>query len=167
MKSTGRSRHQERSRESRIDRGALPGGASAGIAPDGIGPDAWAELVSRARDCQADAQRDLRVWLGDFRRCFTGHLFADPEAAYGEFVGELVDQIRYGILPDPRSLLAQARAMAMRKTAGRIRCLAAAARVLGSLPKRYRETLIRAQLAPGQSAPAPVNGTGALARQAG
>jgi hypothetical protein len=103
--------------------------------------------VERARDCDADAYQDLYLRLGGFRQCFTRQLFADPEGAYGEFVGELVDQIRYGFLRDPHSLLAEARARAMRKTADRIRSLTTAARVLSTLPKRHREVLIRAQLA--------------------
>ena len=100
-----------------------------------------------ARDCDADAYQDLYLRLGGFRQCFTRQLFADPEGAYGEFVRELVDQIRYGFLRDPHSLLAEARARAMRKTADRIRSLTTAARVLSTLPKRHREVLIRAQLA--------------------
>jgi hypothetical protein len=85
--------------------------------------------------------------LESFRHCFTRQLFGNPESAYGEFVRELVDQIRYGFLRDPDALLAQARAKAMRKTAERIRSLTSAARVLSTLPKRHREVLIRAQLA--------------------
>jgi hypothetical protein len=103
--------------------------------------------VERARDCDEDACRDLYLRLGGFRQCFTRQLFADPEGAYGEFVRELVDQIRYGFLRDPHSLLVEARARAMRKTADRIHCLTTAARVLSTLPKRHREVLIRAQLA--------------------
>jgi hypothetical protein len=105
-------------------------------------------LVKRTRDCDGDAYGELYLRLGDFRQCFARHLFADPEDAYGEFVRELVDQIRYGFLQDPDALLAQARTRAMRKTADRIQCLTTAARILSTLPKRHREVLIRAQLAP-------------------
>lgn len=109
--------------------------------------DAWSALVRHARNGDPEAYADLRLRLESFRRWFTRRVFADPEAAYGEFVGELVDQIRYGFLRDPRSLLAQARARAMRKTADRIRCLTTAARVLSAIPKRDREIWIRSQLA--------------------
>jgi len=54
---------------------------------------------------------------------------------------------RHGFLPDPDALLAQARKSAVRKASNRIRCLTMAARVLSTLPKRYREVLIRAELA--------------------
>jgi hypothetical protein len=109
--------------------------------------DAWSALVRHARNSDPEAYADLYLRLESFRRWFTRRVFADPEAAYGEFVRELVDQIRYGFLRDPRSLLAQARARAMRKTADRIRCLTTAARVLSAIPKRDREIWIRSQLA--------------------
>ena len=49
----------------------------------------------------------------------------------------------------------------MRKAADRIRSLTTAARILGSLPKRHREVLIRAELALCPSAPAGRSGDGA------
>jgi hypothetical protein len=132
--------------------------AFLGIGPDGIDEDAWSVLVERAGGCDADAYQDLYRRLGNYRQCFTPRLFADPDGAYGEFVQELVDQIRYGLLRDPHSLLVQARTRAMRKTADRIHSLTSAARVLSTLPKRHREVLIRAQLAVGSSARTGRNG---------
>jgi hypothetical protein len=165
MKPTGKIRHHERSRDSGTGTGQPPCEASLGIAPEEIDPDAWAELVRRARDRDVEAYRNLWLRLGGFRHCFAGHIFADPEGAYREFVRELVDRIRFGFLRDPHSLLAQARNMAMRKAADRIRCLTTAARILGSLPKRHREVLIRAELALGPSAQAGRNGDGAPVRR--
>jgi len=118
-----------------------------GMGPDSIDGQAWCALVKRARDGNENAYQELYLRLESFRHCFTRQLFGNPESAYGEFVRELVDQIRYGFLRDPDALLAQARAKAMRKTAERIRSLTSAARVLSTLPKRHREVLIRAQLA--------------------
>jgi len=146
MKSTDRAQHHARLKESGMDNCTLPSEASFGIGPEGADEIVWSALVERARECEADAHRDLSLRLADFRQCFTPQLFADPEAAYGDFVRELVDQVRYGFLQDPDSLLAEARVRAMRKTADRIRSLTTAARVLSTLPKRHREVLIRAQL---------------------
>ena len=158
--------HHVRSGEGRVDRCIPPSEASLGLGPDGADGDVWSALVKRARDCDADAYQDLYLRLGDFRQCFTRQLFADPEGAYGEFVRELVDQIRYGFLQDPNSLLDHARAKAMRKTADRIRSLTTAARVLSTLPKRRREVLIRAQLALCSSARIGRDGDGAPAPRA-
>ncbi len=120
--------------------------ALLGINPNGINEDTWPALVERASGCDGDAYQDLYTRLADYRQCFPRQLFGDPECAYGEFVQELLDQIRYGILRDPQSLLAEARTRAVRKTADRIRSLTTAARLLSTLPRRHREVLIRAQL---------------------
>lgn len=171
MKSTERVQHHARSREAGMDGCAPPLEASLGIDPDGVDEEVWSALVKRVRDGDPDAYRDLHRRLGDFRQSFTRQLFADPEGAYGEFVRELADHIRYGFLRDPHSVLAQARASAMRKTADRVRSLTIAARVLSTLPKRHREVLIRAQLALSSSArlghdcdATPEHGTRATAR---
>jgi hypothetical protein len=115
--------------------------------PDDMSGNAWSTFLERARSCDADAYQDLYLRLKRFRGCFTRHIFVDPEGAYCEFVTDLVDQVRYGFLPNPQSLFTQARASAMRKAAERIRCLTMAARVLSTIPKRHREVLIRAELA--------------------
>lgn len=118
-----------------------------GQLPTDIAGNAWSAFLEHARSCDADAYEDLYQRLKCFRSCFTRHIFVDPEGTYREFVRDLVDQVRYGFLPDSQSLFAQARISAMRQAADRIQCLTMAARVLSTIPKRHREVLIRAQLA--------------------
>jgi hypothetical protein len=115
--------------------------------PDDMSGIAWSTFLEHVRSCDAAAYEDLYQRLKRFRACFTRHIFVDPEAAYCEFVMDLLDQVRYGFLADPQSLFTQARASAMRKASERIRCLTMAAQVLSTIPKRHREVLIRAELA--------------------
>lgn len=121
--------------------------ASREVNPEGMSGKAWSTFLERARNCDAEAYQHLYLRLKRFRACFTRHIFVDPEVAYCEFVTDMVDQVRYGFLPDPQSLFTQARTIAMRKAAERIRCLRMAARVLSTIPKRHREVLIRAEQA--------------------
>jgi len=164
MKPADKVRRRVSSRQGGVSDGAPSDRASRMIDPGEIGGDAWAALVRHARNCAPEAYRDLHVRLSGFRHCFAGHLFADPEEAYGEFVRDLVDGIRYGFVRDPESLLTQARSLSMRKTADRIGCLTAAARVLSAMSKRDRDLWIRSQLAL-QSSPGAAPQNAASARK--
>ena len=134
-------------KDGEVATGALPDDAFREANPNNVSGEAWSALLQHARGCEPQAYEDLYLRLRQFRQCFTPRVFPDPEDAYRQFVGELVDQIRNGFLVDPRALWIQARKSAVRKASNRIRCLTMAARVLSTLPKRHREVLIRAQLA--------------------
>jgi len=147
MKPAGKGRRKVSIRQGVAGNGTPSDKACRVIDPGEIGGDTWSALVRHARNSDAEAYSELCLLLEGFRPWFTRRVFADPEGAYEEFVRDLVDQIRYGFLRDPHSLLAQARARALRKTADRIRCLTAAARILSAIPKRDRDVWIRSQLA--------------------
>jgi hypothetical protein len=134
-------------KDGEVATGAPPDDAFREANPNNISGELWSAILKHARGCEPQAYEDLYLRLRQFRQCFTPRVFPDPEDAYRQFVGELVDQIRYGLLVDPRALWIQARKSAVRKASNRIRCLTMAARVLSTLPKRHREILIRAQLA--------------------
>lgn len=114
--------------------------------PDALGV-LWPILVERALNRDPAAYQDLYLLLNDFRQCFRHHLFPDAEEAYSDFVTEIVDRIRYGLLRNPNSLWVQARISALRKTSDRVRSLTEAARILSTIPGRDRTVLIRSQLA--------------------
>jgi len=147
MRPTERVRFRVSPRDGGIASGTLAHEVSRAANSNHTNGTVWSAFLEHARSCDADAYQDLYLRLKSFRRCFTRCIFADPEGAYREFVRDLVDEVRYGFLADPGSLLAQARANAVRKTSDRVHCLTMAARVLCTVPKRHREVLIRAQLA--------------------
>lgn len=165
-----RAQYNLRFRDTAVDSTTTPGEAIPGITPDARAGDGWLAFMEQEESCESTAYEDLYGRLKCFRRFFGRHLFGDPEGAYCDFVRDLVDQIRYGLVRSPQCLVEQARIMVMRKTAERIGRLTTAAQILSTIPKREREVFIRSQLAlqpTGPLAPGKADAAGDVPRRKG